>query len=347
MPRLHRLPSIPHGWYFVVLAARRARRLVEDDEDIARLLAVLRSTLREYGARLHAGRVTPSEAWFALEAGKRPITAATGAFCHEYARRFNDRHQSSAPLFKPHPHVLLFQHERWLTRLMHYIHGSRHELEREKCWWTTERVYAEHRRVVGVTTYVIFRLLSKGNRYRYVQDHAYEESVNEPRDPQQVNLFLHGSPEDPRLLGDTTFVADVWRRTRQKPPHSQRLSNEATFNRIRAAVDAILARFNEKCKETLSPHRSREWEHLATFDNVCSKWRKVPLPLVRLIIASHVIGRGVATRAQLAQFFNCHPTSLSLKRRKSCEAKYREWFVHCDVSTKQGARDALSFETQE
>jgi hypothetical protein len=347
MPRLHRLPSISHRWYFVVLTARRARQLVDDDEDIARLLAVLRSTLREYGAHLHAGRVTPSEAWFALQAGKRPITAATGAFCHRYARRFNDRHQSSGALFKPHSHVLLFQHERWLIRLMHYIHGSRHELEHEKCWWTTERVYAEHRRVIGVTTYVIFRLLSNGNRDRCVQDQAYGESAKEPHNPQHANLFLHGSPEDPRLLGDTAFVADVWQRTRQNSPHSQPLRDEATFNRIRAAVATVLSRFKAKCKETLSIHRAREWERLATLESVCSKSRKVPLPLVRLIIATHVIGCGIATRAQLARFFNCHPTSLSLKRRKWCEAKYPEWFVHRDVPAKEVDSDAPSFETQE
>jgi hypothetical protein len=324
-----------------MLAARRDRQLVDDDEDIVGLLAVLRSTLREHGAHLHAGRVTPSEAWFALEAGRGPITAAIGAFCHEYARSFNARHQSSGVLFKPHSRVLLFQHDRWLIRLMHYIHGSRHELEQNKCWWTTERVYAEHRHLVGVTTYVIFRLLSKGNRDRYVQDQAYGESAKEPSDPQHVNLFLHGSPEDPRLLGDMDFVADVWRLTRQKPP-PKRLSTEAMFNRIRAAAAAVLSRFKEKCNETLSAPRARDWERLATLERVCSKSRKVPLPLVRLIIATHVVGCGIATRAQLARFFNCHPTSLSLKRRKWCEANYPEWFVHCDVSNKQVYSDASS-----
>jgi hypothetical protein len=346
MPRVRRLASIPYGWYFVVLAARRGCRLVHDNADLAILLGVLRSTLRDHGVHLHAGRVTASEAWFALQASDGPITTTTGVLCHEYARLFNDGHQTSGALFKRHPYVLLFQHELWLIRLVHFIHGNDQGFEQRKCCWTTAQVYAEHLRITGITTHVVFRLLSKGSSDRSVQDRAYRESAKVPLDPEVSYLLLHGSPEDSRLLGDAAFIACVRRRTRQNGPGIQKPTDEATFKRIHAAAATVLSKFREECNELLGPRKAREWRCFATLENIRSKSRKVPLPLVRLIIATHVIGRGIATRAQLARFFDCHPTSLSLKRRKWCEATYPEWFVQCCVSTDQVDRAAPFFWTR-
>src|ERR1700730_12853956 len=69
MPRLARLSPIPFGWYYVALHSVTNRRIVTSHAELATLLELLRVTLREKGARLHAGYVAAREAHLALPVG--------------------------------------------------------------------------------------------------------------------------------------------------------------------------------------------------------------------------------------------------------------------------------------
>lgn len=57
MPRPVRLPSISFGWYYVALQSIAGRSLVTTPADLVTALNQLRKTLRQRGARLHAGYI--------------------------------------------------------------------------------------------------------------------------------------------------------------------------------------------------------------------------------------------------------------------------------------------------
>lgn len=118
MPRLARLPLIPFGWYYVALRSVPNRRIVTSPTDLSTALKLLRATLRENGARLHAGYLAEREVHLALQVGEVPLSAITGGFQHEYARLFNRIHNEHRSLFRLHHHVLLIQQERWLVPLV-------------------------------------------------------------------------------------------------------------------------------------------------------------------------------------------------------------------------------------
>ncbi len=67
MPRLARLPPVSYGWYYVRLYSVRNRRIVTSRADIKSALKVLRATLRQRHARLHAGYIAEHEAHLALQ----------------------------------------------------------------------------------------------------------------------------------------------------------------------------------------------------------------------------------------------------------------------------------------
>jgi putative transposase len=329
MPRLPRLPSIPFGWYYVALHAENGRTLVRSGADLNVIGEVLRETVRQKGAHLHAGSVMPNEVHLAIQNGENPVSAFTRSFCREYARRFNRRHDESGGLFRPHPHVLLIQHQVWLVPLAHVIHWMPRLRSFKSvladCWCSSDSVYRVRARRGGLTTHVIFHIVSGGARHRNLQDEAYRRRFDQPPDPEHLRLFVQGSPEDPRMLGDSDFVTEMWRTTRQRAP---RHHNRAALvnDDIRRAVIDVIERFAIMCDETLPQKRASAWKRVATLEHLCSHLRKRPLPMLRAVSASYVIQQHIATRAQTAQFFGCRPETISSRRRRHQEALFGELF---------------------
>jgi hypothetical protein len=314
MPRLRRLPFIPFGWYYVMMRAVRSRRLVSDAADLNLLLEQLRHGIRKSGAHLHAGSVTACQVHIILQSGERPVQDITRSFCHRYARLFNQRHAQTGSLFQSHPRLLLIQHQTWLVRAAHVIHWIP-----RRCW-STDAAYRHRGRHEGIITHAMLHLLTHGSRSRDLQQTAYRERFDQPPSPYDINLLERGSPEDSRILGDTVFICDAWRVTRQRLPRRQRnvqFADEA----IQHALSETLERFVAMCDEKLPQRRAFAWKNIATPERLRSHSRKYPLPLIRAMVASYSIGRALATQAQVAQFFGCHPKTLSAQRRRDFETR--------------------------
>jgi hypothetical protein len=330
MPRLARLPSIPFGWYYVALCSVTGRRIVTSRAELKTVLKLLRVTLRKRGARLHAGYVAEREAHLVLQAGEGPLNAITGGFKHQYARIFNRTHDEHGALFRLHHHVLLFQHQRWLVPLVHYVHWIRrikapgdHEAG---LWWSSDAVYRGSTKQDWITTNVVVRMVTRGAYSRQVQENAYRELFDQMPEPSHRQLFRGGSAEDPRLLGDAQFIADMWRRTgRRSPDGARRVRHRHLEGDIPGVVMQVIAQFNALCEERL-PHQAATWRRLVTYDNVRSRSRKRPLPMVRALSAGYLIEHDIATAAQAARFFGSGPTSVSARRRRFYQVRFREWF---------------------
>lgn len=329
MPRLARLPSFRFGWYYVALRSVTDRRIVTSHADLLMMLKLLRLTLREKGARLHAGYIAECEAHLALQVGERPLSAITGRFQHEYARLFNRTHDERGPLFRLHYHVLLFQHQRWLVPLVHFIHWIR-RLEAPGddpggLWWSSDGVYRGSAKEDWVTTNVVLRMLTHGAYNRQVQEEAYRGLMDQAPAPSHAGLFRRGSVEDPRLLGDVQFITDRWRFTGRRSPDRTRRSRHLEGD-IPGVVIQVVEQFSALCDERLPPRRAAAWKRLLTYENVRSRSRKRPLPMVRALSVSYLIEHEIATSKQAARFFGCGPRAVSAGRRHFYEELFREWF---------------------
>jgi len=329
MPRLARLPSIPFGWYYVALRGVTNRRIVTSRAELKAMLRLLRVTLRENGARLHAGYIAEHEAHLALQAGQGRLSSITGRFQHEYARLFNRTHEEHGSLFRLHYHVILFQHQQWLVPLTHYIHWIR-RLEapddyRGGLWWSSDEVYSGGKKQDWVTTNVVLRMLTRGAYSRQIQEEAYRKLFEQAPTPSHARLFKRGSAKDPRLLGDAQFIADVWRQTGRRSPDRTGRARHLEGD-IPAVLMQVVEQFNALCLQRLPSDKARTWRRIVTHENLRSRSRKRPLPMVRALGVSYLIKHKIATPAQAARFFGCGPKPVSANRRRFYEALFRECF---------------------
>lgn len=340
MPRPARLPPFPFGWYYIALRSVADRNIITSQADLVTVLNLLRVTLRERGGRLHAGYVAEREAHLVLQAGESPLTAIIGSFQHAYARSFNRTHGEHGSLFRLHHHVLLFQHQRWLVPLVHFVHWIRRLGVGDDClgglWWSSDAAYRGFTKLDWLTTNVVLRMLTRGTYSRQAQEEAYRRLFDRTPDPRHTRLFRRGSTEDPRLLGDAQFIAGV-RRVSGKPLRDRNRRARNVEVDLVGVVVRVIEDFNAFCDERLPPREAGAWRRLVTYDNVCSKLRKRPLPMLRALIVSYVIQQKIATAAQAARFFGCGPRAVSACRRSFYEALFRERFA-VSPETLLGAR---------
>jgi REP element-mobilizing transposase RayT len=328
MPRPVRLPPIPFGYYYIALRARNGRNLVTNAADLGIFLELLGVTIQKNGAHLHAGCVMRNEVHLAIQSGGAAVSTITRSLCHEYARRFNRMHQESGALFRSRAHVLLIQHGLWLVPLAHLIHWIPRlrplQSGADECSWSTDAVYRGRARRKWLTTHVVLHIVSDGARRREMQEHAYTERFDSAPNPEHEGFFAHGSPQDPRMLGDEQFIEGIWESNHLQPPRRKRVASHN--NGVRDAVIEVVQRFGAMCDEALPPRQARAWKRIVTMEQLRSHSRKRPLPMIRAVSASYVIKRKIATRAQAASFFGCRPETLSAHRRRHYAQLFREWF---------------------
>jgi hypothetical protein len=290
---------------------------------------LLRATLREKGARLHAGYIAEHEAHLALQAGEGPLSSITGGFQHEYARLFNRTHDEHGSLFRLHYHLLLFQHQQWLVPLTHFIHWIR-RLESPDdyqggLWWSSDAVYRGSKKQDWVTTNVVLRMLTHGAYNRQIQEEAYRKLFDQAPAPSHARLIRRGSAKDPRLLGDAQFISDVWSQTGRRLPHRIPRKRDHQGD-IPGVVMQVIEQFNALCDQRLPRQLAAAWRRILNLENLRSRSRKRPLPMVRALSVSYLIKHKIVTPAQAARFFGYGPRAVSANRRRFYEALFRECF---------------------
>jgi hypothetical protein len=328
MPRLARLGPIPFGWYYVAMRSAIGRHIVTNPDDLIGIHRVLRRTLREKHARLHAGYVSEREAHFVLQVGETPLSAITGRLQHEYARIFNTSRGEHGSLFRLHYRSLLFQHQHCLVPLVHFVHWLRHIEGRDAAsgglWWSTDATYRGSVAEDWVTTSAMLRMLSRGAYKRSLQEEAYRKLMDNPPDPSHVKLFRRGSVEDPRVVGDKQFIADTWRMTGTKATAQWRKSRSREED-IRRVLLQIIRRFNALCTSR-PPKHAVAWTKVLTIKDLRSRSRKRPLPMLRALSVSYLAQRKIATVVESARYLGHGARSLSARRRREYEDHFRKCF---------------------
>jgi hypothetical protein len=225
--------------------------------------------------------------------------------------------------------VLLFQHQQWLVPLAHFIHWIR-RLEAPNdyqggLWWSSDAVYRGSKKQDWVTTNVVLRMLTRGAYSRQIQEEAYRKMFDQAPASSHARLFKRGSANDPRLLGDAQFIADIWRQTGRRSPGRSRCSRDLEGD-IPGVVMQVTKQFNTLCDQRLTRDQAATWRRIVTYENLRSRSRKRPLPMVRALSVSYLIKHKIATPAQAARFFSCGPRPVSTNRLRFYDALFRECF---------------------
>lgn len=320
MPRAARLAPIPFGWYYYQRTSARGREIVCDHAELRLFRDLLNAALKRVGADLFFIHVDPDVVHLVMHAGETSLLRALGSLFIGYARRINRRRNEHGALFKPHAQARVFRHDTWLLPLGRYIHHIAHPRE-VPLHWNSEAIYRQRMRTPGLNTSLIFRAAARGSRDIRTQDAAYRAFFEQPPSPTEVRLIECGSPEDSRILGDPSFVSEMLKRAglpaQLRPPRSKDPEQDLLMT-----TTSVIDRFRSQCKYLSSEH-GKAWLRVITPENARSKSRKQPLPMVRALIAEHVLCRRIATLGEIEEFFGCGSGSLNagVRRRQMVRAQ--------------------------
>jgi hypothetical protein len=181
-------------------------------------------------------------------------------------------------------------------------------------------------------------MVSNGSRKPDVQHAAYRAFFDTAPAPSEVQLFRKGSPADPRMVGDPEFIRRMHQSlglapARPKPP----VPNTADLPRI---IPDILECLTGLCLEHLPPRKRKQWARLGTLENLRSRSRRPPLPMLRALIASHLITSKRYRLKDIQTFFELRPRTLSAARRRAYQLQFDTLLGHpaeCHLQKLPGA----------
>lgn len=330
MSRDPNLPTVAFGWYYFARGVTNNRKIITNESERDAFRDLLTATLVAHEAHLHFVHVDENEMHLGIRAGCNSITKALGSFCAKFAHEINRTRNERGSLFRPHAHVVLVQPGRWFLLLGRFIHwiprlngnGSKADAGHQL---SSDAHYRSRKRMRGLDTSLVLRIVSRGSRQPGMQDQAYRELFDQAPSETEIALFRRGSPQDSRILGDPGFIARTARelgvnlhpRTRGQPgPQAE----------IPLDMARVLECFRIVCNKHLSPTKAEKWTRVATLENACSKSRQPPLPMLRALAASHLVESGRFRLHQVESFFHCRPRTLSAGRRRAYQLKFEALF---------------------
>jgi hypothetical protein len=330
MPRDPNLPIVAFGWYYFSRSAANNRKILTNEAERELFRNLLTTTLAVHGVHLHFVHVDEKEMHLGVRGGPESLTKALGSFCEKFAHAINRSRNEKGSVFRPHAHVVLVQPGRWFLLMGRFIHwtprlNAQGVEESSGPRVNSDAQYRSRRRTRGLDTSLILRMVSRGSRKPEVQDEAYRTLFDQPPSAAEISLFRKGSPQDSRIVGDPPFIARTARELRVTL-HPRARGQPGVIDNIPPDIARMLESFHVLCQQHLPPTKAASWTRVSTLENVCSKSRQPPLPMLRALIAAHFVDSGRFRLAQLESIFQCRPRTLSAGRRKSYQRKFEALF---------------------
>jgi len=329
MPREQILPTVAYGWYYFSRTAADNRKIITNSLERETFRNLLTAMLVAHGMHAHFVYVDETEMHLGIRAGADSLSKTLGSFCERFAHKINRSRNEKGSLFRPHAHVLLVQPGRCFVLLGRYIHWiprlKEPGAQANGSQFNSDTYYRNHKRTRGLETSAILRMVSHGSRNTRVQDEAYRRIFDQPPPADEIELFRRGSPADPRMVGDKEFIVRTFRDLGVSP-HPRVRARRGAPEQIPGVVLRMLERFSVLFIPQLPPATAGRWLRVSTLDNVCSKCRQPPLPMLRALVASQLVTKGHFRLEQLESFFHCRPRTLSAGRRQAYQAKFEALF---------------------
>jgi len=277
--RLH----VPGGVYYVVQRSNANQPIFTDAADYAIFERLLATMLARCRARVHAFCWEVDAIHLTLQVTDMPVGRLMQRLSSQYARRVHRRQGNGGHLFQQRYHSLLIDPDAYLLKLIRYLHliPVRSGAVRDPSDYalSSQRAYLGMTQIPWLTTSVALRMLAqRPEQARY----AYRRLMFEAPAVDEGAHFERGSDDDPRVLGDRQFMADI-------PRHMR-------VHRSSYSLDQVI----DTVSTTLGVERSE----------VLSRSRQRRLSLARALITWYATERGVATLAEVARRLERDPSTL-------------------------------------
>ena len=277
--RLH----VPGGVYYVVQRSNANQPIFTDAADYAIFERLLATMLARCRARVHAFCWEVDAIHLTLQVTDMPVGRLMQRLSSQYARRVHRRQGNGGHLFQQRYHSLLIDPDAYLLKLIRYLHlipvRSGTVRDPNDYALSSQRAYLGMTQIPWLTTSVALRMLAqRPEQARY----AYRRLMFEAPALDEGVHFERGCDDDPRVLGDRQFMADI-------PRHMR-------VHRSSYSLDQVI----DTVSTTLGVERSE----------VLSRSRQRRLSLARALITWYATERGVATLAEVARRLERDPSTL-------------------------------------
>jgi putative transposase len=274
---------VPGGVYYVVQRSNARQPIFTDAADYAIFERLLATMLARCRARVHAFCWEVDAIHLVLEVADMAVGRLMQRLSSQYARRVHRRQGNGGHLFQQRYHSLLIDPDEYLLKLIRYLHripvraGSVHDPNDYAL--SSHRAYLGGTSIPWLTTGIALRMLAqRPDQARY----AYRRLMFEGPSADDGAYFERGSEDDPRVLGDTQFMAAI-------PRHMRVYRTTYSLEQV---IDSVSCTLGVERSEVLSRSRQRR------------------LALARALITWYATERGVATLAEVARRLQRDPSTL-------------------------------------
>jgi putative transposase len=277
--RLH----VPGGVYYVVQRSNANQPIFTDAADYAIFEKLLATMLARCRARVHAFCWEVDAIHLALQVTDMPVGRLMQRLSSQYARRVHRRQGNGGHLFQQRYHSLLIDPDAYLLKLIRFLHfipvRSGAVRDPNDYALSSQRAYLGMTQIPWLTTSVALRMLAqRPEQARY----AYRRLMFETPALDEGAHFERGCDDDPRVLGDRQFMADI-------PRHMRVYRSSYSLDQV---IDTVSCTLGVERSEVLSRSRQRR------------------LSLARALITWYATERGVATLAEVARRLERDPSTL-------------------------------------
>jgi len=277
--RLH----VPGGVYYVVQRSNANQPIFTDAADYAIFERLLATMLARCRARVHAFCWEVDAIHLALQVTDMPVGRLMQRLSSQYARRVHRRQGNGGHLFQQRYHSLLIDPDAYLLKLVRFLHHipvrSGTVRDPNDYALSSQRAYLGMTQIPWLTTSVALRMLAqRPEQARY----AYRRLMFETPVVDEGAHFERGCDDDPRVLGDRQFMADI-------PRHMRVYRSSYSLDQV---IDTVSCTLGVERSEVLSRSRQRR------------------LSLARALITWYATERGVATLAEVARRLERDPSTL-------------------------------------
>ena len=277
--RLH----VPEGVYYVVQRSNARQPIFTEPADYATFERLLSTMLVRCRMRVHAFSWEIDAIRLVVQIADMPIGRLMQRLSSQYARGIHRRQGESGHLFQQRYQAVLVDPDTYLLKLIRYLHLLPVRAGRvgtpDECEWSSHRAYLGTSSVPWLTTAVALRMLAqRPDQARY----AYRRLMFDSVPPEDDINFDRGGSEDPRVLGDRRFMAQI--------PRNQRVQR-STYS-LEQVIDTVSCTLGLERSEVLSRSRQRR------------------LAMARALITWYATERGVATLAEVSRRLERDPSTL-------------------------------------
>lgn len=278
--------QVAGGIYYIVQTGVAERPLFTNATHIDALESLLAAALRRTGTTALAYCWLPHQLHLCLRVQDVPPGRVIQGATSTYARKIHAHTENSGNLFAQRHRALLIDPEQWLLPLLSYLHWLPASLNRSdvpgKYPYTSHDCYTDKRSCAWLKPAMALSLLDATGLG--LATDAYRHLMKHPPTIEQCQRLQSGNDDDPRVLGDVSFVDALPRRGRNVRSHT-------SLDRI---IDMVALRLGLDRAQILSRSRQRA------------------LSQARAVIAWHATERGIITLTEVARRFRRDPSTLSI-----------------------------------